>query len=105
MRRYFRVGKDGLWYAGSKQTTAAKFNITRAKASKQMAGELGVASITAVDLADDEPDPRSGEWAEVPPTPEPPPERSIEELANSTDSLSDAETARLVRATAKAAGL
>lgn len=107
MKRYFRVGKDGLWYAGSKHTTAAKFNITRVKACKQMAEELGVASITAFDLKDDAADPRSGDWAEVPvpATPTPPPERTIEELANSTDELTAEESARLIRATAKAAGL
>ena len=98
MIRYFRVGKDGLWYAGTKQTAAAK-------ACKQMAEELGVASITAVDLADDAADPRSGDSAPVPPNPTPPPERTIEELANSTDPLTAEESARLIRATAKAAGL
>ena len=105
MIRYFRVGKDGLWYAGTKQTAAAKFKITRAKACKQMAEELGVASITAVDLADDAADPRSGDSAPVPANPTPPPERTIDELANSTDPLTAEESARLIRATAKAAGL
>ncbi len=105
MKRYFRVGNDGLWYAGTKQTTAAKFKITKIQACKQMADELGVELITAVDLSDDAADPRSGDFASVPPNPTPSPERTITELADSDDALTPEESDRLIRATAKAAGL
>ena len=104
MIRYFRVGSTGLWYEGYK-TIEGEFKISKERACQEMANERGIAEITAVDLEDGEPDPRSGDWAEVPaPTP-PSPERTIAELADSDDALTPEESDRLVRATAKAAGL
>jgi hypothetical protein len=103
--RYFRVAPAGPWYRGTRSTDrAGGFRVGPEEAAAKLAAELGVGGIVALDLdsAIDDPRPPDGPWAPVPESPEPAPERTVDELiAADPGELTPREIARLAQAAAR----
>ena len=104
MQRYYQQISTGLWFH-LVRSTSGTFPETLEEDAALYASSLGIPR-GDVRVVEADVDPR-GTMKPKPPdgVPGGPPERSIADLANSADEMTDRERDRLARAAAKAAGL